>query len=120
MCNNRHFANSDTPTPGSEWIGMSASQRLARLNGALAMGMPALGELVVITSVKDDGQVIVSLKEQLPADKRGTVLLDIEAFLKDTVDQGLAVWLEGLGDKNSLRNQSDAENKSKRQFMFRN
>lgn len=104
MGNNLQFANSDTPTPGSEWIGMSESQRLARLRGSLAKGMPALEQLLVITAVKDDGQVIVSLKEQLPADKRGTVLLDIEAFLKKTVDQGLAVWLEGLGDKNSLRN----------------
>lgn len=104
MGNNLQFANSDTPTPGSEWIGMSESQRLARLRGSLAKGMPALEQLIVITAVKDDGQVIVSLKERLPADKRGTVLLDIEAFLKETVDQGLAVWLEGLGDKNSLRN----------------
>lgn len=83
---------------------MSENQRLARLSDSLAKGMPALEQLIVITAVKDDGQVIVSLKEQLPADKRGTVLLDIEAFLKETVDQGLAVWLEGLGDKNSLRN----------------
>ena len=54
--------------------------------------------------VGDDGQVIVRLQESLPASQRGGLLLDLEDFLKGAVDPGLAVWLEGLGDRNSLRN----------------
>lgn len=104
MGSNLHFANSDTPTPGSAWVGLSEDERLSRLKEVLTKGMSSVANFVVITSAKDDGQVIVSLQEQLPADKRGTVLLDLEAFLKETVDQGLVVWLDGLGDKNSLRN----------------
>lgn len=104
MGSNLRFADSDTPTPSSDWVKLPEDERLSRLKDYLAKGMPSMTKLVVITSAKDDGQVIVRLQEQLSADKRGTVLLDLEAFLKDSVDQGLAVWLEGLGDKNSLRN----------------
>lgn len=104
MGSNLHFANSDTPTPGSAWVRLSEDERLSRLKDVLTKGMSSVANLVVITSAKDDGQVIVSLQEPLPADERGTVLLDLEAFLKEAVDQGLVVWLDGLGDKNSLRN----------------
>ena len=36
--------------------------------------------------------------------KRGPLLLDFEVFLKEAIDPGLVVWLEPLGDRNSLRN----------------
>ena len=35
---------------------------------------------------------------------RGTKLLDLEELLKENVDLGITIWLEPLGDKNSLRN----------------
>ncbi len=104
MGSNLQFANSDTPAPNSDWVRLSEVERLSRVAGALATGMPSIADLLMITSANDDGQVIVRLREQLPADKRGTILLDLEDFLKESVDRGLVVWLEGLGDKNSLRN----------------
>jgi hypothetical protein len=104
MGSNLQFANADTPTPGSAWIGLSEDERLSRLKEAVACGMPSMTQLVAIASAKDDGQVIVRLQEALPASQRGGVLLDLEDFLKGAVDPGLAVWLEGLGDRNSLRN----------------
>lgn len=66
--------------------------------------MGAITKLLMIMEAKKDGQVIVSLLESLPADKRGTLLLNLEAFLKESIDPGLVVWLEPLGDRNSLRN----------------
>lgn len=48
--------------------------------------------------------MIVGLRVPVPADKRGTLLLDLEASLKESIDPGLVVWLEPLGDRSSLRN----------------
>lgn len=59
--------------------------------------------LINLVDVKDDGQVILSLKEALGPDRRGTLLLDFEDALKRQVDIGLNVWLEPLGDRSSLR-----------------
>lgn len=104
MGNNLRYAGIDTPTPTSEWANSSDIERLSRLEQVLTAQKPLLQAILVITSAKQDGQVIVSLKEQLPPNKRGTVLLDLEEFLKEAVDPGLVVWLDALGDKNSLRN----------------
>jgi hypothetical protein len=40
----------------------------------------------------------------LTASVRGSLLLDFEECIKKNIDQGLTVWGEALGDKNSLRN----------------
>lgn len=104
MGSNLQYANAETPKPSMAWIGLSEGERIARLQEAVAGGMPSITQLVAITSAKDDGQVIVSLQESLPASQRGVLLLDLESFLKGAVDTGLAVWLEALGDRNSLRN----------------
>jgi hypothetical protein len=71
---------------------------------ALQAGTPVLNDVVVIAAAKEDGQIIVNLTEPLSAGKRGQLLLDLEAFLKESIDPSLAVWLEPLGDRNSLRN----------------
>jgi hypothetical protein len=63
-----------------------------------------MNSAVVIAAAKGDGQVVVNLTESLPAGKRGQLLLDLEEFLKNEIDPGLTVWLEPLGDRNSLRN----------------
>lgn len=104
MGSNLRYSGVDTPPPSTEWVKSSDAERLSRLEQVLATQKPLLQEVLMIASAKQDGQVIVSLKEQLPPNKRGTVLLDLEEFLKEAVDPGLVVWLDALGDKNSLRN----------------
>lgn len=101
--NNLEFASVPTPAPGDSWRKRSDSERLVEVENALATRMPGLQDLVSIVEAKSDGQVIVSLRAPLPADKRGTLLLDLEAGLKDLIDPGLVVWLEPLGDRSSLR-----------------
>jgi len=56
-----------------------------------------------IAEVRDDGQVILRFTRPVDADRRGGLLLDLEDRLKSRIDQGLTVWLEPLGDRNSLR-----------------
>jgi len=43
------------------------------------------------------------MKQSLPASERGPFLLDLEDYLRE-IDQALVVWLQPLGDRNSLRN----------------
>ena len=97
-------AKASTPSPGLAWQKLSDAERRARVVGALQNGMETLNGVVVIAAAKEDGQIIVNLTESLSASKRGQLLLDLEEFLKNTIDPGLAVWLEPLGDRNSLRN----------------
>jgi hypothetical protein len=104
MGSNLLYASVDTPIPASEWAKSSDIERLSRLEQVLTTQKPLFQEILKIASTKPDGQVIVCLKEQLPPNQRGTVLLDLEEFLKEAVDPGLVVWLDALGDKNSLRN----------------
>ena len=104
MDSNLGYANTETPTPGHAWCQLTEAERLALVNKAVGDKMGSLNKTLVITEAKMDGQVIVSLLEPVSADKRGTLLLDLEAFLKESIDPGLVVWLDSLGDRNSLRN----------------
>ncbi len=101
---NLKYAQTNTPTPGSEWRNLPDAERRIRVIDALKAGAAALSHAVIIAAAKEDGQIIVNLAEPLSAGKRGQLLLDLEAFLKQAIDPGLAVWLEPLGDRNSLRN----------------
>ena len=104
MGSNLSFAGVDTPTPALEWVRHSEAERLSLLEWAIASKPAAFQERLSATQAKDDGQVIVKLNKPLSASERGTLLLDLEAFLKETLDPSLVVWVEALGDKNSLRN----------------
>ncbi len=102
--NNLEFASVPTPTPGDSWRQRADRERLLEVESALATKMPALQDFVSIVDARSDGQVIVRLLVPVPAGKRGTLLLDLEAGLKQLIDPGLVVWLEPLGDRSSLRN----------------
>ncbi|MBK8276140.1 MAG: hypothetical protein IPP12_01115 [Nitrospira sp.] len=104
MGSNLFHANVETPMPVPEWVIRSEAERLSSLEKAMVAGEEQFRRLLVIVAAKDDGQVIVQLNEPLSAGDRGTVLLDFEAYIKSAVDGGLTVWVEALGDRNSLRN----------------
>lgn len=99
-----------TPTPATSWVTMSDAARLEVVRNVVQESPSA--HLILIAEARADGQVILSFTEPVAADVRGGLLLDLEAFLKETIDPGLAVWLEPLGDKNSLRNLRGIEVKS--------
>lgn len=101
---NLEFAEASTPVPDQAWGKASDAERLALVVKALGGGKAPANAGVAVVAAKKDGQIIVTLGEPLSADRRGTLLLDIEEYLNDAVSPGLAVWLEPLGDRNSLRN----------------
>ena len=59
---------------------------------------------ISINKTTESGQVLVQLDDKFSASERGVYLLDFERYLKNNVDQGINVWCETIGDKNSLRN----------------
>ena len=112
MVINLKDANTDTPTPAVKWITSSNAERIKRVEDALGMQELEFLKVVQILSANSDGQIIVQFREPLPADKRGTFLLNLECVLKQSIDPGLVVWLAALGDKSALRNLRGIEVKS--------
>ena len=102
---NKQFENAtlDTPTTGKGWIEMSDLERKNILNELLKKRFEFSGNFEVALA-KDDGQVIIRIKSSLKSSERGSLLLDLEELYKSEIDQGINVWAEALGDKNSLRN----------------
>lgn len=99
----KHYADVPTPTPGAAWMALNERERVEQVKNKLQASPTLIISQIEIITAKPDGQVIVHLKQSLPANQRGTFLLDLEDCLKE-IDQALAVWLEPLGDRNSLRN----------------
>ena len=112
MSTNLCFANTDTPTPGDAWRQLSDEKRLELVGNTVRAKMPFLNDILVIDATKQDGQVIADFLEPVPANRRGTLLLGLEAMLKESIDPGLTIWLEPVGDRSSLRNLRGIEVKS--------
>ncbi|MBI1957557.1 MAG: hypothetical protein HYS44_03860 [Candidatus Niyogibacteria bacterium] len=93
----------DTPSPSADWRKLLKEDRLRIISYALTNGPAGLKDAVVVRDAREDGQIIVDLTEPMSAAKRGTLLLDLEEFLKEAVDPGLVVWVMPQGDLNTLR-----------------
>ncbi len=99
----KHYADVPTPAPGVAWTALSERQRVEQVKNKLEASPTQYLSQIEIVTAKADGQVIVHIKQSLPASQRGPFLLDLECYIRE-IDQALVVWLEPLGDKNSLRN----------------
>ena len=104
MENKNHYAEVPTPTPGREWRQMEERERFKKIDGALKACTELDASLTELVAVKADGQVILRFTESVASSKRSPYLLDLENHLKSNVDDSISVWLEALGDRNSLRN----------------
>jgi hypothetical protein len=104
MSSIKHYADIETPVPSSGWTSIDEKKRLDQIFQKLEISPVRFLEKLNIVSAKSDGQVIVQMKQEHPASIRGPLLLDLEDYLKLSIDEALCVWLEPLGDRNSLRN----------------
>ena len=96
------FASTATPHVNTEWIECDNQTRLSKIDKVL-VGTKFF-ELVSPTRTFEDGQIYFSFKKPISSSLRGIFLLDLEILLKDTIDPGVVIWCEPIGDKNSLRN----------------
>lgn len=99
---NIEFTNHPTPLSSEKWRNINEFERISKLNLVLESYNNA--DKINIIKAHHDGQVTITLNEVLTASERGEFLLNIEDFLKNKVDDGITIWHEPIGDKNSLRN----------------
>ena len=98
----QNYSMLDSPSTSSRWQGLTNEERDGELQECLARG--SWRERICVREASANGHVSVAIDPPLSAADRGTLLLDLEELLKREVDQGITVWCEPLGDKNSLRN----------------
>jgi len=103
MNGNHCYASTITPPTSLRWQQMSDDQRLALVVQAITLNQVNIQRILLPIETMPDGQVIFRFVEPISADRRGTILLDLEEFLKKGVDPGVTVWIETLDDRNSLR-----------------
>lgn len=98
------FAEVDSPNPSAAWLSLSDIKRNEKINQTISQVNPDFNKQLLVVAAKKDGQIVVRILNPLNASVRGGLLLDFEECIKKNIDQGLTVWGEALGDKNSLRN----------------
>jgi len=91
-----------TPHVNTDWIECDNQTRLGKIEKILESTI--FFEFFSPTRTFEDGQIYFSFKKPIPSSLRGVLLLDLEILLKDKIDQGIVIWCEPIGDKNSLRN----------------
>ena len=96
------FASHASPLPSSTWTSISEEKRIENVKYAI-QDFPG-SETIEIKRAHGDGQVTIVLNSVMSASERGLFLLDLEEWLKEMLDNGITIWHEPIGDKNSLRN----------------
>ncbi len=94
-------AHTPTPSPSTHWRQLTPEDRLSAVRQIAIESN--LSDKLVILRTTSLGQIIVSLVATVSTQERSDLLLDFEAKLKAHIDEGLCLWNEPLGDKNSLR-----------------
>mgnify|MGYP001178417317 CR=1 FL=1 len=98
----KNYASVKTTVVSKSWIEMSSEKRVELVKNELKKDSRTID--FEITQTTDDGQVVFKVKNSIPANIRGLLLLDLEERLKNSIDKGLVVWFDPLGDKSKLRN----------------
>ena len=106
----KSYANEDSPTTKQFWKGLSDVDRFNLIDGVIKNN--TIFSVITLSETNSNGQVFIELNKAVPANERGTLLLDFEKILNENIDEGLNVWCEPIGDKSSLRNLRGIEIKS--------
>lgn len=96
------FAESETDAVSLEWSQLDQESRIAKVVALLEKTQ--FKDSFGVSRATDTGAVYVTMLQPLGPSSRGSILLDLEEFLKEKVDRGINVWCEPIGDRNSLRN----------------
>ena len=99
---NKEYALADSPLTSSDWKKKSEKERTNLINKELRSS--SLYEGFEVISSSEEGQTILKIEKSIPANERGVLLLDLEDLLKNSIDKGITIWLEPIGDKSKLRN----------------
>ena len=96
------FVHEQTPLPGNSWKNSTEEKRIELITAELKKNI--LYKEFEVTSTPSNGQIVLKIEKAIPANERGLFLLELEENLKSSVDRGITVWCEPVGDKSKLRN----------------
>ncbi len=96
-----NYSQSITPKTKDNWKNLKNSNREKLIKKILEENTIYSDFKVVETP--DNGQIVIRIEKTIPANKRGLILLNLEEKLKETIDEGLTIWCEPVGDKSKLR-----------------
>tara|TARA_B100000242_G_C42828474_1_gene384920 strand:+ start:202 stop:546 length:345 start_codon:yes stop_codon:yes gene_type:complete len=98
----KETALEDSPTTLDKWKEASNLDRISLIKDFL-MKKDEYKNFEVIKT-EQNGNVILRTEVSISASERGILLLNLEENLKSSIDHGITVWLEPVGDKSKLRN----------------
>jgi hypothetical protein len=99
---NIFYAEVDSPKTGSNWLKISELDRIKLIMNELQKN--DFSRNFEPIKAPDNGQIVIKIENGIPANERGPLLLDLEQRLKLSIDKGITVWCEPIGDKSKLRN----------------
>ena len=95
------MSQENTFEPTKKWVAISENERKELVRDFLQSNEEYIG--ITVEQASDNGHVVLRIEHSIPANERGLFLLDLEEKLKKSVDIGVTVWLEPVGDKSKLR-----------------
>jgi hypothetical protein len=99
---NKEGAIANSPEISQNWVIKSKEERINLVQEELN-NYKEYNDFVV-TEAETNGQITLLIERSISASIRGTMLLDLEQVLKNSIDKGITVWLVPVGDKSKLRN----------------
>ena len=97
----KNYANTNSLIVGDNWKKLKEELRIEMINDYLKNNI--LYKDLQVVKALDDGQVILKVSNNILANKRADMLLDLEELLKIAFDAGINLWCEGVSDKSKLR-----------------
>ena len=92
----------ETPKASNDWLNLKQKERFSLLSNTLDKKKD-FGEILELVFANDSGEITFRFKRETSPSERGSILLDLEFFLKKEIYEFLYVSIEPIGDKNSLR-----------------
>ncbi len=99
---NKKYSLENSPKPSKNWIELPESKRIKKIHEIL-LSDPKYKHFEIIRA-EENGYVILRIENSIEAKIRGVLLLELEEILKNSIDHGITIWLEPVGDKSKLRN----------------
>jgi len=99
---NLSYSNIDSPSTSASWVNMTRDKRILLLENLIHLFSPETD--ISVIEAHENGQVSIIINSSIEINNRGAFLLNLEENLKNTIDVGINIWHEAIGDKSSLRN----------------
>jgi hypothetical protein len=84
-----------------KWVDLSENDRIKKISNYLSVNI--LYKHFKIIKAPNNGQIVLKIQNQIPANKRAIILLGFEEILKKKIDPGITIWCEAVADKSKLR-----------------